>query len=233
MKLDRIFSFLVPKDRKFFPLFNEVADNLVATSELLIKLLGETNPGKRIEYIKAIHDAEHLGDDLTRKLLHELNVTFITPFEREDIHELAERMDSVVDLIHGAAKRINIYNVSGFPPVVDFPLSPLVELGGIISIGDYVYFTDPLTINGPLNFAGAVQNVIVNYPRGINQLVIDASLPGTVPITNNVNYFLYIKNSVSESHGVLGHYCTFTIENGSSSKIELFAVESEVMKSFP
>jgi predicted phosphate transport protein (TIGR00153 family) len=115
MKLDRIFSFLVPKDRKFFPLFNEVADNLVATSELLIKLLGETNPGKRIEYIKAIHDAEHLGDDLTRKLLHELNVTFITPFEREDIHELAERMDSVVDLIHGAAKRINIYNVSGFP----------------------------------------------------------------------------------------------------------------------
>lgn len=127
----------------------------------------------------------------------------------------------------------NSYNVSGFPPVVDFPLSPLVELGGIISIGDYVYFTDPLNISGTLNFAGAVQNVIVNYPRGINQLVIDASLPGTIPITNDVNYFLYIKNSVSESHGVLGHYCTFTIENGSSSKIELFAVESEVMKSFP
>jgi hypothetical protein len=65
--------------------------------------------------IKAIQDAEHLGDDMTQNLLNELNGTFITPFEREDIHELVERMDSVVDLIHGAAKRINIYNVYVFP----------------------------------------------------------------------------------------------------------------------
>jgi hypothetical protein len=115
MKLDRIFSFLVPKDRKFFPLFNEIADNLVVASELLIKLFGEADSDKRLEYIKAIQDAEHLGDDMTQNLLNELNGTFITPFEREDIHELVERMDSVVDLIHGAAKRINIYNVSVFP----------------------------------------------------------------------------------------------------------------------
>ena len=69
MKLDRIFSFLVPKDRKFFPLFNEVADNLVVASELFINLLGEADSGKRMEYIKAISDAEHVGDDLTRKLI--------------------------------------------------------------------------------------------------------------------------------------------------------------------
>ena len=49
----------------------------------------------------------------------------------------------------------------------------------------------------------------------------------------NVNFFFYIKNSVAESHGVLGHYCTFTITNSDTSKVELLAVESEVMKSFP
>jgi hypothetical protein len=44
---------------------------------------------------------------------------------------------------------------------------------------------------------------------------------------------MYIKSSVAESHGVLGHYCIFTLENNSTTKVELFAVESEVMKSYP
>jgi hypothetical protein len=57
--------------------------------------------------------------------------------------------------------------------------------------------------------------------------------PLTTTIPGNVNYFFYIKNSVAESHGVLGHYCTFTLENLSNGKIELFSVESNVMKSFP
>jgi len=115
MKLDKVFSFLVPKDRKFFPLFNEAADNLVVASELLIKLLGEPDLNKRLELMKAIKEAEQHGDDLTRNLMNELNGTFITPFEREDIHVLVDKMDSIVDLIHSASKRINIYNVSIFP----------------------------------------------------------------------------------------------------------------------
>jgi len=111
---------------------------------------------------------------------------------------------------------------------VNFSINPLIDIGGIISIGDYIYFDA-----AALNWAGIVQNVIVNYPAGINQIIIDTSPVGTVPITSNVNYFLYIKNSVAESHGVLGHYMTFTMQNYSGSKIELFTVNSEVMKSFP
>lgn len=115
MKLDRVFSFLVPKDRKFFPLFIEAADNLVLASGLLIKLLSEADQNKRLDYMNAIKEAEHHGDDLTRNLMYELNGTFITPFEREDIHLLVDKMDSIVDLIHGASKRIFIYNVVLFP----------------------------------------------------------------------------------------------------------------------
>jgi predicted phosphate transport protein (TIGR00153 family) len=115
MKLDKIFGFLVPKDRKFFPLFNEAADNLVLASELLIKLIRESDLNKRQDYMKAIKDAEHVGDDLTRKLLDELNGTFITPFDREDIHELVSKMDGVVDYINAASKRIHFYKLSTFP----------------------------------------------------------------------------------------------------------------------
>lgn len=111
--------------------------------------------------------------------------------------------------------------------VVNFSINPLISIGKILSIGDYLYFgTD-------VKFAGKVIDINVNLPAGINQIVIDTSVTGTVPITTNVNYFLYIKNSIAESHGVLGHYCTFTMQNSSVDKIELFAVESEVMKSYP
>jgi predicted phosphate transport protein (TIGR00153 family) len=115
MKLDRIFGFLVPKDRKFFPLFIKAADNLVLTSELLIKLIREGDLEKRNDYIKQIKEAEHQGDLLTKELLDELNGTFITPFDREDIHELISTMDSVVDYIHTTSKRIHFYKLPNFP----------------------------------------------------------------------------------------------------------------------
>ena len=115
MKLDKIFGFLVPKDRKFFPLFNEAADNLVLASELLIKLIRESNLNKRQDYMKAIKEADHKGDNITRKLMDELNGTFITPFDREDIHELVSKMDGVVDYINAASKRIHFYKLSVFP----------------------------------------------------------------------------------------------------------------------
>ncbi len=81
--------------------------------------------------------------------------------------------------------------------------------------------------------AGRVTAITVDLPNGVNQLTINTTIPGTTPIPIQDAFFLYVKNSVAESHGVLGHYCTFNIENTSNSKIELFAVQSEVMKSFP
>jgi len=115
MNLDKIFGFLLPKDRKFFPLFNEAADNLVLASELLIKLIRENDFAKRDDYIRLIKEAEHKGDDITRNLLDELNGTFITPFDREDIHTLIVTMDDVVDYIHTTSTRIHFYKLPLFP----------------------------------------------------------------------------------------------------------------------
>jgi predicted phosphate transport protein (TIGR00153 family) len=115
MNLDKIFGFLLPKDHKFFPLFNQAADNLVLASELLIKLIRENDLAKREEYIRMIKDVEHAGDNLTGKLLDELNGTFITPFDREDIHDLISTMDDVIDYIHTASTRIHFYKLPSFP----------------------------------------------------------------------------------------------------------------------
>lgn len=116
--------------------------------------------------------------------------------------------------------------------VIDFALS--INIGSIISVGDYLYFAalpSPVTPT----FAGVVTNVIVNKPLGINQIVIDSTaVVGAInPIPVPDAYFLYIKNPIAESHGLLGHYCVFTLELNTTDPSELFAVQSEVMKSFP
>lgn len=113
--------------------------------------------------------------------------------------------------------------------VVKFALS--ISIGSIISIGDLLYYSLPPYTTPVL--CGKVTAITVDLVNGVNQLTIDTTIPGTTPIPIQDAFFLYIKNSVAESHGVLGHYCTFNIENSSNSKIELFAVQTEVMKSFP
>ena len=121
------------------------------------------------------------------------------------------------------------YEVASGGTVVKFVLG--VAIGNIISIGDLLYFSvSPYTT--PI-LAGKVTAITVDLPNSVNQLTIDITIPLTTPIPIQDAFFLYVKNSVAESHGVLGHYCTFNIENTSNSKIELFAVQSEVMKSFP
>ena len=113
--------------------------------------------------------------------------------------------------------------------VVKFAIG--ISIGSIISIGDLLYYSLPPYTTPVL--AGKVTAISVDLANGINQLTINTTIPGTTPIPIQDAFFLYIKNSVAESHGVLGHYCTFNIENSSTDKVELFVVQTEVMKSFP
>lgn len=107
-----------------------------------------------------------------------------------------------------------------------------IDIGSIISIGDILYYNLPPSFGAPILF-GKVTNIQVNYPGGLNRITVDTTIPGaTIPGIQNP-YIMFVKNSVAESHGVLGHYCVFTLENAQTVKVELFAVESEVMKSYP
>jgi hypothetical protein len=95
-----------------------------------------------------------------------------------------------------------------------------------------LYYALPPNYSAPILF-GMVTNIQVSYPIGLNRVTVNTTISGaTIPPIQNP-YLMYIKNSVAESHGVLGHYCVFNLENDSTSKVELFALESEVMKSYP
>jgi len=122
-------------------------------------------------------------------------------------------------------------NITGSGPIKDvlFSVSPLVETGPIVSVGDYMYYIEDST-TVPVYF-GVVTNIVRNYPQSINKIVVDTS--GGVPHPVNAMYFLSIKNQVAESNGILGHYCVVEMENNNTDPIELFTLQSELMKSYP
>ncbi|HEY4660489.1 MAG TPA: DUF47 family protein, partial [Terriglobales bacterium] len=98
------------KDPTFFTMFSDIAKNLIDGALTLVELFD--NYGTREEKRAEIKRIEHVGDNLTHSVLTKLNQTFITPFDREDIHYLASALDDIADYIYAAAKKINFYRVN-------------------------------------------------------------------------------------------------------------------------
>lgn len=117
MNIDKILKFFVPKDHSFYPLFEEDAKNLVKASELLNQLLSSSEIEEHERIYREIKDVEHKGDQITDKTYQQLNKSFITPFDREDIHELTAKLDDVVDSINGIGRRICLYKPKNLMPV--------------------------------------------------------------------------------------------------------------------
>ena len=115
MKLDKIFSYLAPKEGKFYPLFKDASANLIIGAELLVDFMNEPPPEKREALSSKIKETELVGDQIARNLYKALSGTFITPFDREDIFELIHATDSVLDLIHGASKQTHLYMLKDIP----------------------------------------------------------------------------------------------------------------------
>jgi hypothetical protein len=105
---------MLPREESFFDLFNKQAENIQVGAKALLDMLTHyTGVPEQAQSIKAI---EHAGDDITHNLFKKLNQTFITPFDREDIHQLCSQIDDVLDLIDAAASRFALYRVNEIRP---------------------------------------------------------------------------------------------------------------------
>ena len=99
----------IPQEKKFYELFEESAHNAVKTAQSLKKLVDTWHNVDIM--IGEITELEHEGDRITHQIMKELNRTFVTPFDREDIASLAHSLDDVTDFIHAAADAMLIYRI--------------------------------------------------------------------------------------------------------------------------
>jgi uncharacterized protein len=99
----------IPKDQKFFDHFEELADTIERGGKLFLDILNNFEHSE--PKLATLKEIEHEADRLTHTLFAKLHKTFITPLDREDIHALANRMDSILDIVEGAAVRMYLYGV--------------------------------------------------------------------------------------------------------------------------
>jgi predicted phosphate transport protein (TIGR00153 family) len=117
MKIDAILHALLPKDDNFFNLFEKDAGNLLIAASTFRDLMSNSiSKEERGQKIRKIEEIEHRGDEITHQIFKALGTTYITPFDREDIHILASKLDDILDYIQGAATRIVLYRVDTISP---------------------------------------------------------------------------------------------------------------------
>jgi len=108
-----MFGFLIPKEFGFFDVFDEHAAVCVEGSQTLLDMLDHY--GEAPAKVRRIKDIEHKADEITHRTMEMLHKTFVTPIDRDQIHELISLMDDVMDLIDGAARRMMLYGVKEIP----------------------------------------------------------------------------------------------------------------------
>jgi uncharacterized protein len=121
---------LIPRDQEFFTLFDELATHLLTSARLLKELFAK--PSEILEQVKAIKAVEHKADQLTHEINNRIDRSFVTPIDREDIHALSTRLDDVIDLIDGTARRAEIFHLGGVRP----PAQELTRL--IVEAAEYL-----------------------------------------------------------------------------------------------
>jgi predicted phosphate transport protein (TIGR00153 family) len=135
---------LLPRDEEFFDLFVQVADRNKEAAQLLRDLFAAV-PERRTPIVERIKRLEHEADQVTHEVVNRLDRTFITPLDREDIHQLASDLDDVMDVMDGTARRAQIFHLGVAPPgvrqlteVIQRMVTVLAEGVGRLKQGDDV-----------------------------------------------------------------------------------------------
>ena len=115
---------IVPSEGTFFDLFEQMAEKVQQGADALLDLL--ENYTELDRKAGRVLDIEHEGDEITHEIIRRLNTTFVTPFDREDIHHLASSLDDVLDYIEAAAEYLQLYRI-------DQPLPQMISIARILS----------------------------------------------------------------------------------------------------
>lgn len=121
---------LIPRDEQFFDLFDQLTGHLAQTARMLVELFDD--PQHVADHVRAIKAVEHKADVLTASINQRIDKSFVTPIDREDIHMLASRLDDVIDLLDGTARRFEMLHIT----VVKDPARKLARV--LVSAAEHI-----------------------------------------------------------------------------------------------
>ena len=116
---------LTPRDTAFYDMFTESGRNVAEAAQVLGGLL---DPNANREAVaKELREREHVGDSVTHRIMRQLNTSFVTPFDREDIYRLASALDDVVDAMEAAADFVVLADVGKLPQLMADQINLLIK----------------------------------------------------------------------------------------------------------
>lgn len=123
----------LPKDEGFFGLFDQLSARVTTSAALLRELF--QHPERMQELVAKVKEEEHAADTITYEIMQRIDRSFVTPLDREDIHMLANRLDNVVDLMDGTARRVNMFHIAERRANAIEMVDVLVETCGVLAAG--------------------------------------------------------------------------------------------------
>lgn len=188
------FRFL-PKGFDFFTLFDKQANCAVDAAKLFTELVlrGVFDS----ESVQRMREIEHQADEVTHDIMKNLNLTFITPFDREDIHALASEMDSVIDMMYTIVNRMSVYKISG----VD---QDLVQFSNVIERSVITLASAVKSLNNTKNYESTIEACIeVNRLENIGDMMRDTIIGKLFETSTDTIYIVKWKEIYQFAESVL------------------------------
>ncbi|MFN8193108.1 MAG: DUF47 family protein [Nocardioidaceae bacterium] len=191
-----------PVDSTFYDLFNESANHLVIGAGMLAEMFNEDSD--RDEVVSRMREAERAADETVRAIVTRVNSTFVTPFDREDIHTLASLLDDVMDLIDEAVDMIYIYEVREIPAEItkqasviqrcaDLTAEAMPRLRTLKGLDDYIAEVNRLERTGDKNYRRILAKLFSGDYKAMQVLklkdvveCLEAAIDGMERVANTV-----------------------------------------------
>ena len=172
---------LLPKEEKFFPMFEDMAEMISKAAHLLARIIDHNEPSAQEETFREIKLLETKADDIVHQVFDTLDSTFITPFDREDIQRLTSKMDDVLDNINATSQQIKLYKPKKLVP--QFRELCLVVVRGCEQVRIAINLLHDLKNPGKINDACVKINELENIADDIyHQLISELFDTETDPI---------------------------------------------------
>lgn len=201
---------LIPRDEGFFDLFENLAVRMVRSATLLNELFAE--PTRLEQFAGQIKELEHQADEITHEIMMRIDRSFVTPLDREDIHLLANRLDNVVDLMDGTARRAQMFHLKDRREPAKELTQVLVRATETIAKA-VTSFKDPHEVQR----MGAIMKQLEQEGDAIYSAAVGALFEGTPNALDVIKWKeLYdnIEHAIDECEDVLNVLESVSIKNG-------------------
>jgi predicted phosphate transport protein (TIGR00153 family) len=211
----RFLSALMPREARFFALFNQHAELIVAGGRATVELVRDyADTSRRAALIEQISDIERRADKFTYETVQLLHATFITPFDRNDIHRLISSMDDILDLMQDSAESMHLFDIQSLPPeamrmaeLLDSCCIRVQEAVGLLSSMDNATKALALAqeIDGLESEADAVMRA------GISKLFREEA--DVRQLIKHKNVYEYLENAIDKCQDVANVIESVVVEN--------------------